>query len=119
VTGAVDEWNQATDSSGNGTYYHFVIDQNTSSPDIKVSKQAPTSGNLASTSSSFPYTIKLHPDNANLDLDDVTGRVAHEMGHTIGLVNADSQDCASIMNGRNADGSRDIPSLIRTGIDAQ
>jgi hypothetical protein len=101
---AVSRWNNATDQFGNKTGYYFVVDQNTSTPDIKIIKAAPTSGGYAEITPTHPHTMSLDPANATIALESVTGRVAHEMGHTIGISNCDTS--ASIMNGANSNGTR-------------
>lgn len=113
VNQAVDRWNNATDPSGHKTNYYFVIDQNTSNPDIRINKQAPSSGGYAELGKpTHPFRIDLNASNASISLEHVTGRVAHEMGHTIGIANTASDptcgSAPSIMDGAYADGTRSV-----------
>jgi hypothetical protein len=106
VNQAVNRWNNATDQHGNKTGYYFIVDQTTSTPDIRIINQAPSSGGYAEQTASYPYIMSLDPANANIALESVTGRVAHEMGHSIGISNCSSS--SSIMNGSNANGTRNV-----------
>jgi hypothetical protein len=101
--GALQRWNTAQDNSGNRTYYCFVIDQSAQNPDITISKGQPPSGACATFGSNGwnplsggPYTIIIPANNSTFSQNTVAGRVAHEIGHTIGLGNCDSS--TSIMN---------------------
>lgn len=109
---AINQWNTVRDPTGFRSAYYLVIDQSArvSQPaDITVVNQTPTSGaGFAQTTTSYPYQMRLAPANGNLNggqftTTDLCGRVAHELGHKLGITDA---GCASIMNGSNADGTR-------------
>jgi hypothetical protein len=123
---AAAAWNIATDggSPPNKIGYYFVLDQGNftqvNTPDITVVKEAITDG-LANcdvgNDNEDPNRnnlIRLDPINGNLggssgknfSAEDLCGRVAHEIGHLIGI--AEVSDCKSIMFGANSDGTRDV-----------
>lgn len=122
VACAVSRWNNANDNENppNTTGYHFVVDQNgqVGGADITITNQAPASGALAATnpahnasSATRQNTIDLAPANGTLGggsftAGDLCGRVAHEMGHLIGMRN--TQGCNTIMDGVNSNGTRDV-----------
>jgi hypothetical protein len=114
-------WNNARDgSSANG--YYLVIDQAgavSSTPDINIDKQPVTTGSgyakqtpTVDASANLTHTeVHLDPKNTTFSEvhqpDDLCGRIAHEIGHGIGL-NGVTSNCASIMTGSYSNGSRPI-----------
>lgn len=127
---AAAAWNNATDGASppNKTGYYFVVDQGNltgvATPDIKIVKEVAPNGLLASCdvgrdneNPNRRNTIQLHPDNGDLgvgagyhfNISDLCGRVAHELGHLIGL--AEVGNCRSIMFGVNPNGSRDVDTV--------
>ena len=128
---AAAAWNNATDGASppNRTGYYFAIDQGglLSQPvpdaDITIIKDTPTEG-LASCNVGKDHDLSIRRnvirlDSVNGDLgvgaglnmtaSDLCGRVAHELGHLIGL--AEVPNCRSIMYGANANGSRDVDTV--------
>ena len=123
---AAAAWNNATDggSPPNKIGYYFVLDQSNftqiTTPDITVVKEVITDGlancNVGSNNenSNRSNLIRLHPSNGdlgasggkNFTAEDLCGRVAHEIGHLIGI--AETPGCKSIMFGANSDGTRDV-----------
>lgn len=117
---AINQWNTKLDQNGNTTHYRLVLDQAGSiatstgtSTDITVRNQAPSAaGGFAETTTTYPYFINLAPANGNLGggtftADDLCGRIAHEIGHKLGITDVGSP-CNSIMDGANPDGTRDV-----------
>lgn len=115
---AVNQWNTVRDPTGYTTGYYFVVDQqNHADPsstraDITITQAGPPGGGFASAGpgTSAPYTISLAASNGNLNggsftTTDLCGRVAHEIGHEIGIGNA-TTSCNTIMTGANANGTR-------------
>ncbi len=115
---AKNQWNTVKDPTGFTTGYYFVVDQaNHADPsstraDITITRATPPAGGFASAGvgTAAPYTISLSPSNGNLNggaftATDLCGRVAHEIGHEIGIGNA-TTSCNTIMSGANADGTR-------------
>jgi len=108
VNRAISKWNTATDSYGNHTGYYFQLDQTTASADVEITKGSPSGGTFAETTVlTPPYTMTLDPQNASINVNSVAGRVAHEMGHEIGLDGAGGCG-SSIMTEANANGTRNI-----------
>ena len=131
---ATAAWNNATDgaSPSNRTGYYFVVDQGNllvNAPndiipaDITIVNRVPDVG-IASCNVGHDNEnpnrkneISLHPVNGTLGAGpsqtfsptDLCGRVAHELGHLIGL--ADVGTCRSIMFGANLDGTRDVNAI--------
>jgi len=123
---AAAAWNNATDgaSPSNKIGYYLVVDQGnlTGVPaaDITVIKEVPIEGLAAcdvgndNENPNRHNVIKLDPINGdlgtgaglNFTASDLCGRVAHELGHLIGL--AEVPNCRSIMFGANLNGSRDV-----------
>ncbi len=93
---ASDDWNNATDGSGNHTGYFIGVNQGSSSPDFII-KQGELAGDCASVSKTGPpFIITLPASTCNLSSAEIRGRVAHEIGHRLGIDNNDQ--CSSIMN---------------------
>src|SRR5262249_24790088 len=126
---AINSWNLATDgaSPSNRTGYYFVLDQQNltgvSQADIIVTNEdLPGNGKAADdinlSNPSDPNrknTLSLDPVNGNLGggsfgLSDLCGRIAHELGHLIGL-NETTGECNSVMSRTNADGTRVVDSV--------
>lgn len=127
---AVAAWNNANDGANppNKIGYYLVVDQdnftNVANADITVVKQAPEGGELATCNvgvdNENPHrqnVIRLDPKNGDLGVGaglhfnatDLCGRVAHELGHLLGL--DDASNCRSIMFGVNLNGSRDVDTV--------
>jgi hypothetical protein len=117
VNCALAAWNSAQDQFGNKTGYFFVLDQSHQfgDPVVKVKKQTPVAGNFAETawSGTAPNLtdplMRLDPRDRNLNNNrftptDLCGHVKHELGHVVGIT--DDVNCASIMNGADANGRR-------------
>lgn len=113
---AVNKWNNATDGANppNKTGYYLQVDQNrqiANPPDITIKNQTPSTSPFASsTLTPSGWEMRLAPINATLSAgshpdEDVCGRVAHELGHILGL-NGISTDCFSVMHASNTDGTR-------------
>ncbi|HXQ35843.1 MAG TPA: hypothetical protein VN843_17640 [Anaerolineales bacterium] len=126
---AAAAWNNATDGASppNKIGYYFVVDQanltNVTQADITVVKESPQ-GDLASCDVGIDNQnpnrqneLRLHPTNGdlgvgeglNFNASDLCGRVAHELGHLIGV--GEASDCRSIMFGVNLNGSRDVDTV--------
>ncbi len=123
VNCAIAEWNSTTDEYGNKTGYYFVLDQGNATgvgtADITV-----TNTDLTNLAASNPMLNHLSPTRTNtLYLDpingtlgngsnlsfgaaDLCGRIAHEMGHLIGM--REDPSCQTIMRGVNGNGTRAI-----------
>jgi hypothetical protein len=99
--GAIEQWNNTTDASGNKTYYYFQNDQNLS-PDILIEKRIPQDPGACMSivrSGSPPHSLKIPPGTENHSHAAIAGGIAHEIGHRIGLHdNYDPTTCATIMN---------------------
>jgi hypothetical protein len=112
---AINQWNTAKDSSGHTTDYRLVYDGSGvlgATADITITNQTPSTGGFAETTRTFPFTMRLAPTNGNLGggtftADDLCGRIAHEIGHKLGLAEV-SSTCNSIMDGANPNGTRDV-----------
>lgn len=113
---AVSRWNNATDGANppNKTGYYLQVDQAkqiANPPDITIKNQTPVGSPFASTGlTPSGWEMRLAPINATLSAgphpdEDLCGRVAHELGHVLGL-NGISVDCFSIMHSSNTDGTR-------------
>ena len=116
---AIDQWNRALDQNGNTTQYRLVYDQAgaiATTADITLTNQTPSGGGgFAETTTTYPFSMRLAPANGNLGggtftADDLCGRIAHEIGHKLGLAEVTSA-CNSIMDGVNPDGTRDVNHL--------
>jgi len=124
VNCAINSWNNTTDAFGNKTGYYFVLDQGgatgVSTPDITV-KQDTTQSDLGecdvqvnSGSSTRTNNIELSSANGTLgngsfSASDLCGRIAHEMGHLIGLGN--NSLCNTVMRGTQTNGTRLVDSV--------
>ncbi len=109
---ARDQWNNATDQFGNKTGFFFVTDQShvISNPsDITISSGTVDGGAaLLNTNQSSPWTMTLDPNyntSPQYSAAELCGRIAHELGHAIGLGNGDGS-CSTIMNTSTTTGHR-------------
>jgi hypothetical protein len=112
TVGAIDSWNNAQDAYGNKTGYFLALDQSggVGAPDIVITRQQPATSPWAEITRVYPFEMHLAPINGSLGsgvftLNDLTGRVAHELGHRLGLTHA-TQNCPSVMRVSNVDGTR-------------
>ena len=116
---AINQWNTMRAPDGYTTGYYLVLDQAGQVPgtaDITIQRRQVTSadgtpGFASTTDNGWPYTTSLSPSNGTLGggsftTDDLCGRLAHEIGHPLGLSN--ESGCNSIMTGVNPDGTRDV-----------
>lgn len=127
VTCALSQWNTATGSGGSLTGYYFVLDQQQSiagAADIVINNQTPTGGDFADTfHGTSQHDIRLDPRNGNLNnnqfqSDDLCGRIAHEIAHTIGVAST-NHTCASIIEGiSDLSGNRYFNSVYAPDVDA-
>lgn len=135
VNCAVNQWNNARDGSTPNGYY-LVIDQAggvSPTPDIKIDKQAVTTGGgfahqehittgSGSSKTLVGANIHLDPQNTNFSgnygPDDLCGRMAHELGHDMGLNGLASGDCDSVMDGTYDNGNRDRNSVTAADVKA-
>src|SRR5215813_6780050 len=95
---AVQQWNDARGTSGYPTPYYFQVDQSAQTPDIVIRKGGlvdPTACAEADPLQS-PRKIYLPANTNSFPNSTIGGRIAHEMGHDIGIANASG--CPSIMN---------------------
>ena len=124
---AAAAWNNAVDASGNKIGYYFAVDQgnltNVATADITVVKETPADGIAAcnvghdNANPNRQNVIKLDQVNGdlgvgaglNFDANYLCGRVAHELGHLIGV--DEVPNCKSIMFGVNSNGSRDVDTV--------
>ncbi|MFY9555057.1 MAG: hypothetical protein WAV20_25515 [Blastocatellia bacterium] len=97
LPGAGEMWNNAVNGP-NHTGYYFDLDQGASSPDYVIKRETPSDPSACAEVSKAgpPYIIKLPPTTTSFSDAEIIGRIAHEMGHRIGMTNDDS--CTSIMN---------------------
>jgi len=125
VACAVGAWNNATDSQGNKTGYFFVVDQENrtgvSTADLTYTR-GEVSGGMAMTdintnpgSSTRTNTITLVESNGTLgngsfSSDDLCGRIAHELGHNIGLGQW-QEYCNTIMMASFPSGQRPVNAI--------
>ncbi len=126
---AAASWNNATDGASppNKIGYYLVLDQanftDVAKADITVRKETPEDGlancnvGVDNENPQRRNVIRLHPTNGDLgaaegktfNASDLCGRVAHELGHLLGL--GEARDCRSVMFGANLNGSRDIDTV--------
>lgn len=123
VNCAINQWNTVT-SNGSTTGYRLVLDQaglikNTDGSTARTDINITNSGNTGprATTNTNPSgganrqaTINLRADNGTLGggsftETDLCGRVAHEIGHNLGLANL-TDGCATIMDGSYLNGTR-------------
>jgi hypothetical protein len=124
---AINQWNSARAPDGYTTGYYLVLDQAGEVPgqaDMTITRQqvyyADGTPAYGSSTPNWPYGITLSPSNGNLgggsfQEDDLCGRLAHEIGHELGLSNQGS-DCNTIMTGSNANGTRLVNSVSSTDV---
>lgn len=120
VNCAINQWNSA------GIGYYLVLDQggHVSGPaDITVSRSTTLStyafSGMTPGTSNRQDSIILRSDNGNLgggnfNASDLCGRVAHELGHHLGLVERGpciTSGSESIMSGVNANGTRPVDNV--------
>jgi hypothetical protein len=110
--GAIQMWNAKP------TYYYFVNDQNTGNPDITIVKDGLSNpANCAESDWRTPGIPpeKIYLPNATATYPAVTiaSRIAHELGHHIGL--DDTTTCTSIMNAAIGTCATNITTTIQAG----
>ncbi len=106
---AINDWNTATDGSGNRSPYYFVLDQQAANITVRPNASGDNfymSSNADANPSSPNRTnmIWIHPIYNSLSgqpfgQDDIDGAIKHEMAHLIGIGNAINQPCVTIMRG--------------------
>ncbi len=106
VTAAVAEWNNARDPFGNSTGYYLDFNQSHQNPDIKVQQGSADGGCAGTTVQGPPHTMSLPSSFVNFTADEQRGRVAHEIGHPLGLENNNDSNCSSVMRGSAANCTR-------------
>ncbi|MEN3326078.1 MAG: hypothetical protein V7638_885 [Acidobacteriota bacterium] len=131
---AAAAWNNASDGASppNKIGYYLVLDQanltNVADADITIFKQTPNEGLAAcdvginNENANRHNVIKLDPVNGDLGVggglnfqaSDLCGRVAHELGHVLGI--GEASNCRSIMFGANLNGSRDVDTVQSTDV---
>ena len=115
VVAAIQMWNSATDNFGNQTAYCFQLNQTTSSPDITVFKGTVDLGNCAQTGGGWttggPFTVTLPSTTSSRSQTTISGRVAHEFGHTIGI--GDCSASPSIMNKGSANCATNVTNQVQ------
>ena len=99
-------WNSAQGTGGNPTFFKFKRNQNSTTPTVIIKRGVPAGGGCASINLSpngGPYEITLPLSTASMDLWAIVERIAHELGHAIGLSNITESSCgvASIMSPAN------------------
>jgi hypothetical protein len=104
--GAAGMWNNAQGTGGNGIYFKFKRNQLSTTPTIIIKRGTPAAGGCASIDlapNGGPYVITLPLSTASMDLWAIVERIAHELGHSIGLDNVTDANCgsASIMSPGN------------------
>jgi hypothetical protein len=95
--GAMQMWNERA------TYYYFVNDQVTSTPDIRIVKGGESPGACASTDkrgapNTPPCLMHMSTATPTYHPAVIASRMAHEIGHQIGLSDVSVLVCLSIMN---------------------
>lgn len=100
---AANNWNSKTDQYGNRTCYYFRVLQNQAVAHIKIlSSTNPAGGCAENQVATYPYEVSLLNGLQSKSANDVAAIITHELGHAIGLANADEQcpNGASIMQGQ-------------------
>ncbi|MET0624958.1 MAG: hypothetical protein ABW250_18560 [Pyrinomonadaceae bacterium] len=89
--GALEMWNEATDAQGQKIPYKLELDQGDGDAAVVIVKGDSASAGFGSMDmSQRPYRMKLDPQNGSIDLASVRARIAHELGHVLGLAQARS-----------------------------
>ncbi len=79
-TSALSMWDNQTDQSGNKTGYFLQLQQGNQNPQIIIRQGIPADGTCASTNPNGPpYVITLPASITNLSVDEIRGRIAHEI----------------------------------------
>lgn len=92
---ANDQWNNARDANNNSTGYYLQVNQASATPDFII-QQASGSDCASVSVDGPPHIISIPASILNLSDAEIRGRLAHEMGHILGLDNDDN--CPSIAN---------------------
>ena len=89
------------------TKYYFSVNQSNNNPDIIIVKGGVPAGDCAATEMPGPpYIIHLRAEEVNDSPSVIASRIAHEIGHTIGLSDTTPAACGnSIMNTSLTDSS--------------
>jgi hypothetical protein len=89
---AVEGWNTTSGTNGETTPFFFVIDQETTSPHIIISREQPDDEDIYAETAGHtqPYRVRLSPDVANSSWSAARrcGTVRHEFGHPLNAGNA-------------------------------
>ena len=120
VVCALKKWNTTEDSTGYTSGYFFVIDQSEGTPDILVTREQadPDDSTVRASMDVENITtrkLRITPGVENLTAASNCGRVAHEIGHGIGLEN--TEGCISIMTPPNANGTRNYNNVTTRDVD--
>lgn len=104
--GAAGMWNNAQGTGGTGIFFKFKRNQSSNNPAVIIKRGNPPSGGCASillAPNGGPYVITLPLSTASMDSWAVVERIAHELGHVIGLGNITDLNCglSSIMSPAN------------------
>ncbi|HEX7331397.1 MAG TPA: hypothetical protein VF290_07850 [Pyrinomonadaceae bacterium] len=111
--GAAGMWNNAQGTGGTGIFFKFKRNQSSNSPAVIIKRGNPPSGGCASillAPNGGPYVITLPLSTASMDSWAVVERIAHELGHAIGLGNITDFNCglSSIMSPANSNCSGQV-----------
>jgi hypothetical protein len=113
-------WNN-TQSGGNTVPFAFEVNQSFfSHTDIYIKRVASPPGGCAAIGfdpNTGSWTLLLADSAKNLSQADLAGLIAHEIGHPLGLVNANDAACGgpSIMDGHNPGGCQVITNEVQAG----
>ena len=103
--GGIGMWNDAVGSGGNKILFKFERNQSASSPTIIIKKGTPVGGcaDIKLTPPGGPYEVTIPLSAAGFDAWTLAERIAHELGHSIGLENVNDDSCgdSSIMSPSN------------------
>ena len=107
--GAAGMWNSAQGTGGFGINFYVDRNQETGNPTILIVRDDNIGGQCAQITvepPGGPYIMRLPTSSANLPLWGLVERIAHEIGHTVGLDdlrNVESCGTSSVMSPPNVD----------------
>jgi hypothetical protein len=111
VRDAMADWNNTTTtgtSTGQHGNYFLEFNQSTTKPDIRIVLGTPSPDLIAEargekkpgfTTVGPPFTIILPAEAKNWSAETLRARIAHELGHALGVAHPDKGCGATIMNG--------------------